>query len=89
MRQYFLLYILVVIISAGSIYCTSDKDCISLSNTDCRTCTNVTGCAYCKNNKKCFLYRGENIINTECTISDMQYQTCIGRWKYPFFYLYR
>ncbi|CAF1542195.1 unnamed protein product [Rotaria magnacalcarata] len=82
MQQYFLLFITVVIIFLGSISCTpTNADCVLLSNKDCGACLNLTGCAFCITNKSCFLYDPIKIGAAPCSVSDMQWETCVGTFK--------
>ncbi|CAM4836125.1 unnamed protein product [Rotaria magnacalcarata] len=79
MQQYFLLFITVVIIFLGSISCTpTNADCVLLSNKDCGACLNLTGCAFCITNKSCFLYDPIKIGAAPCSVSDMQWETCVA-----------
>ncbi len=69
----------IIIFFSSTVNCTTEQQCTNLSNTDCKTCLNVNSCAFCSNNKICFLYDPSNVLNTPCNIADMQWQTCVGR----------
>lgn len=75
------LYIFCVIIISVIIsfdFSTSDPDCGKQSNTNCTACLNVEGCAYCKDNKKCFI-RPTNPASAPCKLADLQMVTCFGK----------
>ncbi|CAF3019218.1 unnamed protein product [Rotaria sp. Silwood2] len=81
MKQYFLLIIISITTLLSSVHCAPEDNCTKLSNTDCQTCLSEPKCAYCKNNKVCFVYRGENIIIPPCGPVDMQFETCVGNFR--------
>jgi len=76
-----LIFIIIstIIFLSSTVYCTTQDQCTNLTNTDCKTCLNVNNCGFCSNNKKCFLYDPNNLLNTPCNVADMQWQTCVGR----------
>jgi len=72
-------YIFCVIISIIiSFVPTIAQDCTTASNTNCTTCLNIKGCAYCKANKDCFI-RSLNPLDPRCTASNLQMDTCISK----------
>ncbi|CAF1047475.1 unnamed protein product [Rotaria sp. Silwood1] len=68
-----------IIIFINFAFSTSADTCDTQSNKDCKSCLNISGCAYCKNNKQCFPYKlGQT---TPCSTSDLQTVTCIATVK--------
>jgi hypothetical protein len=72
-------YIFCVIISIiiNFVLAASDDSCESKSNTNCTTCLNIKGCAYCKTSKECFAH-STIPIDGPCQASDLQIGTCFG-----------
>lgn len=79
MNNFFIL--LAVIISAiisAVLTGTPSEICDKQTNTSCDSCLKVSGCSFCKTNKKCFP-RPTTPIGVECKTSDLQVETCFGK----------
>jgi hypothetical protein len=55
-----------------------EQPCKNQSSTNCDTCLKVSGCAYCKNSKECFV-KPLNPLDAPCAIHDLQMETCAGK----------
>lgn len=82
MQPVYLLLALTTCILFCTVSCTREEEqaCQNQSNTDCWTCVRVKNCAYCKGTKKCMLYNSDAMFNSGCGISEVQWQTCVGKW---------
>jgi hypothetical protein len=75
MMKSFILFVILIISFVSS---TPDEaTCKAQSNTTCDSCLKISGCAYCKNTEKCFVYTATS-FESHCKYSDLQYQTCTG-----------
>jgi len=74
----FLLVIISIIISGVLSAPTPEAECTKQSNTDCQSCLNISGCAYCKTSKECFPVPTTGITD-RCKTSDLQVATCFGK----------
>ena len=74
-----LIFSILIILSIGSALSVPDETCKALSNTNCETCLNVSGCAFCKDSKSCFAWSPTSGQAAPCSTANLQYQTCIGK----------
>lgn len=83
MKSYYICVVLIGIVALfSSVRGITNADCEVASFKDCSTCLNITGCAFCKANKTCFLYAPViPLPGPPCRVADIQWETCIGTLK--------
>jgi hypothetical protein len=79
MIKYFIfLAVIIVAIISGASTSTPPEECDKQTNTSCKSCLAVSGCSFCKDNKKCFP-RPLTPHGAPCKTSDLQVETCFGK----------
>ncbi|UJR22081.1 hypothetical protein I4U23_025147 [Adineta vaga] len=79
--SHFLLVVICTIALFSTVHGATDAECRKQSNTDCGACLKISGCAFCKSSKICFLYSTIDYINNNCSTSDTQVETCVGNFR--------
>lgn len=74
-----LLFILIgIIIFFSTVDCTSTA-CENNTITDCQTCMDAGDCAFCTKDNKCFPSGTTQLLNSQCSTSELKVKTCVGR----------
>jgi hypothetical protein len=80
MKQNLFFVILLVLVSVVN---ATEEDCKKKSGGDCEPCLDISGCAYCANNKQCFFV--EFTKERPCGIDDLKEKTCVGSYSFVSF----
>ena len=76
MAKSYIIFAIICVITNFD-FSVSQDQCQTLSNPNCESCLNLSGCGFCKDTKTCFKYKVPDL--PPCSTSNFQITTCFGK----------